>query len=205
VGWVPRRSIHLTAELEDASYTDPHTLKSPTDRQRVRLRGQYKLESGFYVSGSFLYNKLKNDESGWDAHYNEGSLRLGYQRGAVTAAAGYGRIDISRNISQQVDVVDTTNLLFLVPIAYDARTDLWDGELRWAVDKEWALGGDLLYYSNSGSWPLAHDDFRGYVEYSFPGGYVAHAGYRYVKYNEKQYNFDDYSANIGELSVGYRW
>jgi hypothetical protein len=205
VGWVPRRGVHLTAELEDASYTDPYTLKSPTDRQRVRVRGQYKLESGLYLSGSFLYNKFKNDDSGWDAHYNEGNLRLGYQKGAVTAAAGYGRIDISRNVSQEVDVVDTTNLLFLVPIAYDAKTDLWDGELRWAVDKEWAVGGDLRYYSNSGSWPLAHDDLRGYVEYTFTGGYVVHAGYRYVKYDEKQYNFDDYSANIGEFSVGYRW
>jgi hypothetical protein len=205
VGWVPRPSVHLTAELEDASYTDPYTLKSPTGRQRVRVRGQYKLEGGFYVSGSFLYNKFKNDDSGWDAHYNEGTVRLGYQKRAITAAAGWGRIDISRSISQRVDVIDTTNLLFVVPIAYDATTDLWDGELRWAANKEWAIGGDLRYYSNSGSWPLAHDDLGGYVEYNFTGGYVAHAGYRYVKYDEKLYNFDDYSAHIGEFSVGYRW
>jgi len=52
---------------------------------------------------------------------------------------------------------------------------------------------------------VTEDDFGGYVEYTFTGGYVAHAGYRYVKYNEKQYNFDDNSAQIGELSVGYHW
>ncbi len=205
LGWVPDKKLRVNAELETSSYTDPYTLKSPTSRQRLRLRAKYDVVKGLYLSGSFLYNKSKNDDSGWDGHYNQANLRVGYQGKLVTASAGYGRIDIKRDISHAIDVVDTTDLLFFVPIAYDARTDLVDGQLRWTAYQGLTLGGDLRYYANSGSWPLMHDDLRTYVEYAFTAGYVVHAGYRYVKYNEKPYNFDDYSANIGEFSIGYRW
>jgi hypothetical protein len=205
VGWVPNRSVHVTAELEDASYTDPYTLKSPTDRQRLRVRARYRTDGGLFVSGSFLYNKFKNDESGWDSHYGQGNVRVGYQTDWITVTAGYGRIDIGRSIAHDVYVVDTTTLLFFVPIVYDAGTNLYDGQLRWAIHKEWTIGGDLRYYKNAGTWPLSHHDLGGYLEYTFKGGYLAHAGYRHVKYDEKEYSFDDYSASIGEFSVGYRF
>jgi hypothetical protein len=205
LGWTPNARFHLTAEVENSSVTDPYTLVAPTDRQRVRVRAQYRSEEGFYVSGSFLVNKFKNNDSGWDAHYNQANLRVGYQAKNVTASVGYNRIDIQRNVDQSVDVADTTTLLYLVPIAYDAKTDFLDGNVRWAPDEHWGVGANLRHYTNNGSWGLTNDDLGGYLEYTFVGNYLVHAGYRHVKYNEDMVNFDDYSANIGEFSIGYRW
>jgi hypothetical protein len=34
---------------------------------------------------------------------------------------------------------------------------------------------------------------------------VARIGYRYVDFREKRGGFNDYKANILELSFGYRW
>ncbi len=203
--WVPNTNFRLTAEVEDATYTDPYTLKSPTDRQRLRVRARYNLKKGLYLAGSYLYNKFKNNDSGWDAHYDEANLRLGYQSKAITATVGYGRIDIGRSINHDTYIVDTSTFLFYFPITYDAKTDLYDGSIRWALNKQWAIGGDLRYYKNSGSWGLMSDDYQGYVEYTFTNGYLVHAGYRYIKYNEDQFNYNDYSAKIGEFSIGYRW
>jgi hypothetical protein len=43
------------------------------------------------------------------------------------------------------------------------------------------------------------------VEYTFNNGLVSQIGYRYVDFKEKMSGFNDYSANILELSFGYRW
>ena len=34
---------------------------------------------------------------------------------------------------------------------------------------------------------------------------VVHLGYRTVDYNEKDFDFDDYDADILEAGIGYRW
>jgi hypothetical protein len=47
--------------------------------------------------------------------------------------------------------------------------------------------------------------FKGYIEYTFPGGYITQVGYRYVNFKEKDSGFNDYKANILEFSFGYRW
>ncbi|MDH3255572.1 MAG: hypothetical protein OEM62_11310, partial [Acidobacteriota bacterium] len=58
---------------------------------------------------------------------------------------------------------------------------------------------------NEGSFPLQREQFRVFSEVGFGTGYVAHLGVRRIDYDEGLDDFDDYQADIAELSLGYRW
>ena len=50
--------------------------------------------------------------------------------------------------------------------------------------------------------------FKGYVEYTFLGGFVSQLGYRYYDFKEKDTVLiikNNYQAGILEISFGYRW
>ena len=67
------------------------------------------------------------------------------------------------------------------------------------------FGGSFRVYDNKGSFALTHDDYRAFVEAGCGAGYVVHLGYRMVDYDEDEFDFDDYDADIAELAIGYRW
>ncbi len=52
---------------------------------------------------------------------------------------------------------------------------------------------------------MDRDDLRGFVEFDLPQGYLLNVGYRTVDYSEDTTRYDDYDADIAEVSVGYRW
>jgi hypothetical protein len=199
LNWKPNSKFMLTGEAEDSSYDSPYTLKSPTDRQRFRVRGRYNVHKGYYVSGSYLTNIYKNNDSDWDAHYDMANFRLGYQNDDLAATVGWGWIDISRQIDQEL----SSGQLFMND--YQGTANFYDGQVRWTVNPVWAIGAQARFYTNTGSFGIDRDDERAFVEYTFQSNYVLHVGYRHIKYNEKDYNFDDYDANIAEFSIGYRW
>ncbi|MCB1055545.1 MAG: hypothetical protein KDD11_08535, partial [Acidobacteria bacterium] len=111
---------------------------------------------------------------------------------------GYNNVTLDRSIDQNF-------LGTLLPIVYSADSDFFDARIRFRANDQWTVGGDARLYSNDGTFGLDRDDYRAFVEYAFPAGYLVRVGYRTVDYNEDQYSFDDYDADIAELGVGFRW
>jgi len=199
INWKPNKKFMLTGEAEDSSYNDPFTLKSPTDRQRFRVRGRYDVKKGYYISGSYVTNIYKNNDSNWDAHYDMADLRLGYQKEGLAGSLGWGWVDVSRQIDQTI----SAGQFFMID--YQGTANFYDGQVRWTISQPWAIGAEARFYTNTGSFGIDRDDERAFVEYTFQSNYVVHVGYRHIKYNEKEFNLDDYHANIAEFSIGYRW
>ena len=52
---------------------------------------------------------------------------------------------------------------------------------------------------------MERDDARAGLEYTFLGSYVVGLSFRNVDYAEADASLNDYDADIGELSAGYRW
>jgi len=196
----PSSDFTLTAEVDSSSYDDPFALASPTDTLRYRVRAAYKLTGGFNLTGSYTSNTSENNDSGWEGTYEQTNLRLGYTAKTLEASLGYALVDIERDVTRFVNDGD-----FVFPIFYDASSDFIDGRLRWKATPEWVLGGSFLLYQNDGSFGLERDDVRLFVDYLCPAGYTLGVAYRTVDYSENTYSFDNYDADIVELSIGYRW
>ncbi len=200
LAWHPAASpLRVTAEIDSSSFDDPYTLASPSDRLRYHVKADYKLTGGFSLNASYLGHTTKNDDADFDAHYDQANLRLAYTAAGLDASVGYGYVDISRRVEHPID------FLSLTPYEYEAQSDFFDGRLRWQATPEWGLGGSFTFYQNDGSFGLSRDDVQVYGEYTFPQRTSLRLGYRNVDYNEDAYSFDDYSADIVEASIGYRW
>ncbi len=198
VGWQPSKRLRLTLDVENSSYDDPLTVALPTDRQRIRLAGRFNLDNGFWLNGSFVANDYENGDSDWDASTDQVSLRVGYQTKVLAVSAGYNLVSIDRAIDQLV-------LGRVLAIDYEADADFVDASLSWKAQEAWSLGGDARLYQNDGSFGLERTDLRGWVEHTFKQGYALRAGYRTIDYDEDRFDFDDYDADVLELSLGYRW
>lgn len=198
VTWRPNRIVDLSLRWEDFSYDNPFTLVSPTDRERLTLRGRVRLVSGLSINGSYTANDVDNEDSGWASSADNYQLTLSYRKNGFDASIGFGTIEIDRTVDQLV----STGTLF--NIAYESSSDFLDARVHWTKDAL-TLGANYREYQNDGSFALDREDARVFAEYTCSGGYLLYAGYRTVDYNETQFNFDDYDADITEIAVGYRW
>jgi hypothetical protein len=207
LGWRASRRFRFRAGYEDSAFDGPYTLASPTTRRIFRLRAQYGGGQGLSLSGSLRVNRNHNSDSGWRADLNTLNLRLGYRIAAFSASLGYSHVGIERSIDQTVTTLPGFGggVEFLVPVAYDVTADSIDARLIWSFADRWRLGGLARLYESEGSWAVNRDDLRVWVEVQLGERYVAHAGFRNVDYVEPVRGFNDYQANIGELSIGYRW
>lgn len=200
--WNPSRGARLSLSYEDNSYDDPFTLASPTDRRRFRLRGQYRWETGLFVSGIVSQGEVENTNSDWTSDTDQISARLGYAGRRLNVSAGYAVTDLERAVDQ---VVTGGSRQELFSILYEADSDYFDGRLRYKANERVVLGADLRMYRNDGSFALDRDDMRAYVEVDLAEAYLLHVGYRSIDYDENEFSFDDYDADIAELAVGYRY
>ena len=207
LAWAPRKGCRVNVELEDSSFDDPFTLASPTDRQRYKVRGQYKLANGFSVLGSLAISELENDRSGWDSSSEQLNVRVMYDKDKLSASLGVSNVDVDRQINQTVVTLPGfgggVELFF--PINYEVDSDFVDARFRYDANDRIAFGGDLRLYDNSGTFGVERDDYRGWFEVGIGDGYLLHVGYRTIDFDETAFDFDDYDADIAELSIGYRW
>ena len=104
-----------------------------------------------------------------------------------------------------VYVSPTSSSATNVDILYEGKSNLFDASLSADLANNWALGGYANVYWNRGFWEIDRITFKAYLEYTFNNGLVSQIGYRYVDFKEKMSGFNDYSANILEISFGYRW
>lgn len=204
----PFPNLKLTLDYQHGSYDDPYTLISPTGYNRLRATAKVKAEQ-FNISGSYLYNKSKSQiyDDLWESRKYQLSLRAGYHTGKVKVFGGYSYINI-RHEGDRIVVYPPSWSgagTFLWEILYEGKSSLLDGSLVVNVMNNWRIGGYANYYSNKGYWEISRIMIKGYLEYTFYNGLIAQLGYRYVNFEETSSGYNDYRANIFEVSFGYRW
>jgi hypothetical protein len=217
------KSLKLTVDYQRGDYDEPYTLISPTQFDRFRLTAKVRLDK-FDLSAGYLTARTRNEIPGgvnfrvvyaedeyadlWKSSNDQLNLRLGYRAAKLAFSAGYAWIDVKH---------DSTRLVAYLPywtggagtfpwtVSYEGRSGLLDTSLSWTLDPAWKVGAYLDRYMNKGFWPIKRTMFRGYVEHTFPGGFVSQLGYRLVNFKETDSGANDYKAGILEFSFGYRW
>jgi hypothetical protein len=209
IKWDPLRTLKLTLDYEHSMYENPFTLISPTDFDRLRLTAKYQVKS-WSITGSYLWNNTKSDieEDLFKSSKNQFNLRGGYHGERLKVFIGYAYIQAKRQGERAVTYPPFwtgPGGTFLWEIFYEGKANLFDLNISYDLNQNWKLGGYANAYSNRGSWKLDRTMFKAYLEYTFTAGYIAQVGYRHVDFKEKLGGFDNYRANIVELSFGYRW
>lgn len=202
------RTFKITADYQFGDYKDPFTLISPTSFHRFRFTAKANIDN-FNFSGSFLWNRAKSEvyDERWDSTKNQLNLRIGYNGQKVRISGGYALIDVEHKGIRTIVYPPTWTGPGSFPwdILYEGKSNLFDASLSADLANDWTLGGYANVYSNRGFWEIDRFTFKAYVEYTFSNGLVSQIGYRYVDFKEKMSGFNDYSANILEISLGYRW
>jgi len=212
IRWDLSRALKLTLDYEHSGYQNPYTLISPTSYDRLRMTAKYQA-GAFNLSASYLWNGTKSD-LGYDdivpfkTNRNQFSLRAGYHAEKFKAFAGYTYLQSKREGERSVEYPPSfagPGGSFLWELLYEGKGSIFDANLSFDLSEALKVGGYALVYSNSGSYEVGRTTLKLYLEYNIAGGYVAQAGYRYVNFKEERGGFNDYRANIFELSFGYRW
>jgi hypothetical protein len=212
VRWDVSRGLKLTLDYEHSGYQNPYTLISPTSYDRLRMTAKYQA-GGLNLSASYLWNGVKSDLGTGDlvpfkTNRNQFSLRAGYHAEKIQAFAGFTYLQSKRDGERSVEYPPSFSGpggSFLWDILYEGKGSILDASFSVDLGRAVRAGGYALVYSNSGSYEVGRTTFKLYLEYALAGGYVAQAGYRYVNFKEELGDFNDYRANIFELSFGYRW
>jgi hypothetical protein len=202
IGWDPVPEFDMNFDLEINTFDDPFTLASPTDRKRYRVKAMYRLENGLSVSGNFMFKDYENSNSNWTADNKQLNVRLGYQQEIAAVSFGYGMVMGERAIDQVVTGGSRTGTL---NIFYEVDSKFVDGRASVKANDKVSLGGSFRYYKNDGSFGIERKDIHTWIDFNCPQGYVIHLGYKWIDFNETDFDWDDYDSNIGEVSFGYGW
>lgn len=198
----PLKSLSLTGDYQYGSFKDPFTGISPTDFHRARFTARYKGKRCF-LNGSYLYKLSKNDEGdGWEGEWSQVNVRTGYYNKTLKFGAGYGLI-----YSKQSG--DRGFVFYGQPtvwnILHEGRTNMFDAYIKVFLKKKVALGFYANYYKNDGSWELERLILKPFIRVDIAGGFMGQLAYRYIEFSESMYGYNDYIANIVEVSFGYKW
>jgi hypothetical protein len=207
INWKPTESIGVIFDYQNGSYENPFTSIAPTDYNRFKLTAKIKSRN-LYASGSYLFNKSQNDDSGWESNKNQLNLRLGFYNSKVKAGAGYNLIDVTREGDITVSYPPPWTGgegSFVWDILYEGKSNLFDIFAYFYPDKAWTLGGYFNYYNNNGSWELTRSTLKAFVKYKCKYGFITQLAYRLIDFKEKDLGLNDYKANILEISFGYQW
>ncbi len=203
------KAFRLTADYQYGTYENPLTLISPTDFHRFRMTAKLKKKE-FYANGSYQYTLSKSDQDSemWESTKHQVNLRLGYHGKKVTGFAGYALMDITRQGDRTIAYPPAWSGgagSFFWDILFEGETHLFDAYLYLHLDKAWGIGSYLNYYQNKGSWELTRTTLKAFLKYTFHCGIIGQLGYRLVDFKEEEFGYNDYKANIFEISFGYKW
>ena len=198
-------SLNLSADYQLGSTDAPYALTSPTTQNHLRVRTKYQINPQVSIMGSYLMNRIKNDDVDWTSNQDQVNLDVGYHKDNLDLMLGYGMLNIKSEVDQHVEGGEgETAVDFVLPVLYEGKLNLVTGQARFAVNKQWTLGADVSYYDNTESEEVKQLNLRPYVEVVVAKNYLVNVGYRYVDFQEGD-GLNDYKANIAEFSVGYRW
>lgn len=203
------RKFSLTADYQLGNYDDPYTIISPTDFNRFKVTARV-LISNFTLSGSLLTDSTKSDvfDDNWESSRNQLSFRAGYHNTKFKFFAGYSYLSVKHDARRIIEYPPGWSGpagTFPWMIDYEGNSSIIDGNVMFMLNENWNIGAYANFYSNTGFWEISRTMFKAYLEYLFNTGYVAQIGYRYIKFEEEAASLNDYTANIAELSFGYRW
>ena len=207
--WDISRRLKLTVDYEHSSYEDPFTLISPTSFDRLRTTARYQM-GVFSLTATYLYNNSKSDieEDMFKTSRNQFGLRAGFHTDKFKGFVGYTYLQAKRRGDRTVSYLPWWTVpggSFLWNIRYEGKASILDASLSWDLNEFWMVGAWANTYANEGSYDIRRTMAKAFVEYAFGGGYSAQAGYRYARFREPSLGFNNYRANIFELSFGYRW
>jgi hypothetical protein len=204
------RAFKLTLDYQLGSYDDPFTLISPTDFKRfratVKIRGKQ-----FNASASYLRNDSESKiyDNRWDSTKTQLNFRIGYNAEKIKLSGGYSLSDVEHKGDRIIAYPPTWTGggSFLWDILYEGESNLFDASVSLNLDNKWRIGAYTNLYSNNGFWEISRTTLKAYLEYAFENGLIGQVGYRYVDFKEKSSDagFNNYKANILEISFGYRW
>ena len=212
IRWDPSRALKLTLDYEHSGTQNPYTLIAPTSYDRLRMTAKYQV-GAVNVSATYLWNGTKSDLGTsevlpFKTNRNQFSLRAGYHAEKIKAFAGFTYLQSKREGTRTVEYPPSFSGpggSFLWDILYEGKGSIFDASLSFELSPTLKAGGYALVYSNTGSYEVGRTTLKFYLEYNLIRGYVVQAGYRYVNFREELGGFNDYKANIVELSFGYRW
>ena len=196
------KKLRLTADFQNGSYTDPFTLVSPKKYQRIRLTGKYKVKKIFF-SGSFLYDKTENNvDDDWKSDKYQYNLRTGYHDKKVYFSLGYSFIDI-RQVGDRM--LSNYGPPAYWAILYEGEATLIDIYFQYILSKKISAGAYFNSYKNKGSWELERTMGKAFIKFELCNGFLTQLIFRSVEFKETMYNYNNYNANILEVSFGYKW
>ncbi len=203
------RTLKLTFDYEHGDSTEPVTLMSPTDFDRLRVTARYRA-GNFNLTGTYLLNETHGEvfEQAWDSSRTQAGLRLGYSTRSIQASLGYSSIAVEHKADRVVTFPPYwtgPGGTFLWEVFYEGKSSLVDASFSLGLNDRVKLGGFAHYYANKGTWEIERMTFKASLEVAIPGGYTAELGYRHINFKEKGSGFNDYKAGILELSFGYSW
>jgi hypothetical protein len=202
------QTLHLTADYQHGIYDNPLTLISPTDFYRLRVKARLNYQD-FSLNASYLRNQTKSDVLNelWDSYSDQINIRAGYKTGPLQLSAGYTLINTIHESDRIISFPPSWYGAgtFAWDIYYKGKSNLIDASLNYDINEQIRVGAYVNYYDNSGFWEISRTMLKGFFEYMFSNRLVLHLGYRYIDFKEESSGYNDYSANIFELSFGYRW
>ena len=212
IRWDLSRTLKLSLDYEHSGSQNPYTLISPTSYDRLRMTAKYRA-GAVNVSASYLWNGTKSDLGPsevvpFKTSRNQFSLRAGYHAEKIMAFAGFTYLQSKREGERSVEYPPSfggPGGAFLWEILYEGKGSIFDASFSFELSQALKAGAYALLYNNTGSYEIGRTNLKLYLEYNFIGGYVAQAGIRHVNFREERGGFNDYKANIFELSFGYRW
>jgi len=217
------KNLKMTLDYQHGAYDDPFTLISPTSYSRFRMTAKYQMKA-FNISMVVVSSRIKNEIEGgvnfrvrytddnysdlWKSSNDQFHLRLGYNASEISAYAGFSYILFKSNTDRQVEYNpfwSGAGGTFPWAINYEGKSTLLDASVAWTLSSNWKVGTYVNSYTNSGFWPIERTTLKGYVEYTFTGGFVSQLAYRWQNFKEKDGGYNNYKAGILEFSFGYRW
>ncbi len=209
LNWKPSKKLRVTADYQYGNYDNPLTLISPTDFHRFRLTGKYK-NKDLYFNGSYTFNRSTSDQKGemWESDKNQLNLRFGVYKKKLHFSAGYALIDVTRKGERGIYYPPSWSGgegTYFWDILFEGTSNLFDVYIYSKLSNKTGLGAYLNYYSNNGSWELTRTNLKLFFKYFCEKGFVGQLNYRYVDFKENDFGYNDYKANIFEVSFGYSW
>jgi len=207
--WDFSRSFKLTLDHQRGYYNDPFTLISPTGFDRLRLTAKLRAKK-LDISSSYLLSRSESKigDDRWKSTQNRLNLRVGYKVEKVKIFAGYSLNDVEHKGDRTIAFPPSFSGpagTFDWSISYEGKSHLLDASLSFNPKEDWKIAVYANSYTNRGFWEISRTMLKAYVDHTFDNGLIAQLGYRFVDFKEKSSGFNDYKANILEISVGYRW
>lgn len=219
LGFRPSQNIQMTVDYQFGTFANPFVRTAPTDFHRLRILGRYRPQGRFSLTGTYQFQQVRNTDSDWAARIHRAQLEGTYKVRSVNLRLSYGLQTVRQDVTTSIRSTAPGNpVLMEWPILYEGLSHLVTADLRWALGSSLILGGAFQMQENRKTWPISWMQALGYAEWNLRDGYVLRADYRYVRYREKierpiptvpvspeVLKYNDYTAHIVEVGVGYRW